>query len=168
VTTSAPPQAKQTFYMAAHNSALLDMCHIHHRLWIGAYPDEAWLLPSFGIDRVYLCASERQHLPAIAGLTVVPFGFDDAQLSSPEWQWLLRKAREIAVHIRYSERDVLISCNQGMNRAPLVAGAVLHVLTGRSGADIIGLLRRNRDGVLSNRFFADALGSLPAAQSGTN
>lgn len=147
--------------MSAYNSALLDMSHIHDRLWIGAYPEEPWLLPSLGINTVYLCASERQHLPATPGLTVVVLGFNDSPLSDVDWQALLAKARTISEQITQSQGGTLISCIQGMNRAPLMAGAVLHFLTGKTGAEIVQLLRGKREGILSNASFIDALARLP-------
>ena len=149
--------------MSAFNSALLDMSHVHDRLWIGAYPEEPWLLPSLGIDTVYLCASERQHLPATPGLTVVTLGFNDSPLTDVDWQALLAKAVTVSEHVAQFQGGILISCVQGINRAPLMAGAVLHFLTGKSGAEIIRLLRVKREGILTNKSFADALGSLPSS-----
>ena len=151
--------------MPTYSSALLDLCLVQDRLWIGAHPEEAWLLSSLGIDTIFLCASERQYLPQTPGITQVAMGFDDAPLAMNEWQSILGRARSVADDISKSNRNVLFSCNRGMNRAPLVGGAVLHFIGGLGGAEIIQLLRFRRDGVLSNRSFVDALSSLPAGPS---
>lgn len=50
-------------------------------------------------------------------------------------------------------KRVLVHCYAGMNRSGLVNAMVVHRLTGRSGPELIGFMRRKRPGCLFNRRF---------------
>ena len=50
-------------------------------------------------------------------------------------------------------KRVLVHCYAGLNRSGLVNAMVVHRLTGRSGPQLIGFMRRKRPGCLTNPRF---------------
>lgn len=61
-----------------------------------------------------------------------------------------------------SGHRVLVHCSMGLNRSPLVAGAVLHQL-GWDGAAVVERLRERRPGALFNELYREYLERLRAA-----
>lgn len=87
------------------------------------------------------------------------FPFEDSNL--PDLVKLHALGRLAAEMIR-SERAVLIHCQMGLNRSPLMAGVAMTHL-GMTGAEAVRQLRAKRPGALYNPVYADYLRSLPAA-----
>lgn len=57
-------------------------------------------------------------------------------------------------------KKVLVHCYAGMNRSGLVSAMAVNKLTGRSGPQLVGFMRRKRPGCLTNRRFVQYLETL--------
>lgn len=55
------------------------------------------------------------------------------------------------------KKKVLVHCAQGINRASLVNGYIIHLKTGLKGQDLINFIREKRPGALTNQNFVDYL-----------
>lgn len=73
---------------------------------------------------------------------------------------ILRSIAELGYNLAYKEKlKVLVHCNEGINRASLVDGEILH-LKGMKGKKIINRIRRKRPGALTNPNFEKYLSGL--------
>lgn len=73
---------------------------------------------------------------------------------------VLKSMASLGYILAYKKKiKVLIHCNQGINRASLLTGMILH-LKGVKGNKIVDYIRRKRRGALTNPYFARYLASL--------
>ena len=142
--------------------------HIAYTLWQGSAPtdptEQALLHRQF--DAVVLCAEEYQPDAAVfPGMLVLHAGFDDsgAPPTGKEIAVATRAGRN-AARLLAVRRRVLVTCWLGLNRSGLVSALALHGLTGMSGQEAAGTVRRGRPGALNNAYFARLLEAIPARQ----
>lgn len=96
--------------------------------------------------------------PPIPGVVIVRFPFDDS-LSGDGIQQA-RDASLCVAEALLSAENVLVHCMYGLNRAPFVAALAMHRISGLSGEEIYGLIRRRRIGSLHNPAFATYIRAL--------
>jgi len=73
---------------------------------------------------------------------------------------ILKSLAALGYVLAYKKKmKVLVHCNQGINRASLLIGSILHFKK-MKGRKIVNYLRRKRPGALSNPYFAKYLASL--------
>jgi hypothetical protein len=132
----------------------LDADRIVTRIYQGSYPPPGREVARCGFDVLVLCAVELQ-TPALFfdGVQVIHCPLDDAELTAQEWARAQTTARKIAVRLHGRPQSrALITCAAGRNRSGLVTALTLHLITGKSGLQIIEHIRkrrRPRDGTLA-------------------
>lgn len=73
---------------------------------------------------------------------------------------ILKSIAELGYNLVYKNKlKVLVHCNEGVNRASLLNGKILH-LRGTKGQKIVDHIRRKRPGALTNPYFEKYLESL--------
>lgn len=144
----------------------IDATELMPDLYQGSAPPPGPTLAAWGFDAVVLCAREYQPVSALfPGIRVIRAQLDDsgAPMTNREWEDAVRAASQ-TVNVYLRGARVLVTCAMGCNRSGLVAGLVMHMLTGLSGQQIVRQIRLCRSGALSNQWFAGALNRLPARQ----
>jgi protein-tyrosine phosphatase len=142
----------------------IDATELMPDLYQGCAPPRGPTLAAWGFDAVVLCAREYQPTAEeFPGLHVIRARLDDsgAPMANREWEAAVSAASQV-VNIYLKGGRVLVTCAMGRNRSGLVAGLVMHMLTGLSGAQIVRQIRLRRSGALSNEWFVGALNRLPA------
>lgn len=142
----------------------IDATELMPDLYQGCAPPIGPTLAAWGFDAVVLCAREYQPATELfQGMRVIRAQLDDsgAPMTNREWEDAVRAASQ-AVNIYVKGGRVLVTCAMGRNRSGLVAGLVMHMLTGLPGAQIVRQIRLRRPGALSNQWFVGALCRLPA------
>ena len=86
------------------------------------------------------------------------FPFEDESVPDPA---MVDPLSAFLAELYASGHHLLIHCSMGLNRSPLVAGAVLHRL-GWSGPDVVKRLCERRPGALFNQHYRAYLESLGA------
>lgn len=128
--------------LAASKDATLDISNVAKRLWVGGKPPFDRDLPEF--DVLVLCAEELQPPRVAFGRRVVRCPLPDAELSMIHQKRALLGAQSIAKELLDRNR-VLVASSSGLNRAPLVAGLALGLVTRATSDQIIDLLRARRN-----------------------
>lgn len=73
---------------------------------------------------------------------------------------VLRSMASLGYLLAYKKKiNVLVHCNQGVNRASLMIGSILHI-KGMKGKKIVNYIRSKRNGALTNPYFEEYLRSL--------
>lgn len=116
-----------------------------------------------GFSALVLCAREYQpegfeHV----GLLVFRVPMDDV-LDPPAGD--VKRAATVAknvAHLALAGHRVLVTCAAGRNRSGLVTALALREMSGESGAKCAALVRRKRQGALTNPSFLKMLARLPA------
>ncbi len=129
---------------------------------------DAYRANAVGFDTVVFCAMEAQPtLTDVIELTpteVLAFPFDDADLTDVHLQNAMAMARRVAERVSQG-KNVLVTCFAGRNRSGLVVALALHMLTGRSGDDIVERIRQKRGvDALTNKDFEAAIRKLRERQ----
>lgn len=129
----------------------VDASNITKNLWIGAAPPLDRDIPS--IDTLVLCAMEIQPTVMAFHGAIVRCPLDDAELAMQSIATSIVAAKRVASDLMAHKR-VLVTCAQGRNRSALVAGLALGMVTRRTPAQIVELIRsRRRRDCLSNPHF---------------
>lgn len=145
---------------------VFDANEIAPGLWQGSYPDQGSFLFDSGFDVVVLCAKSYQppasRFPGLVDVVHAP-AYDDTinPISRLALGRALEAAKIVSNHIR-ADRNVLVTCQAGLNRSGLVSALTLHLLYGWSGATCIERVQQGREGALFNERFVEALGKLQA------
>ena len=120
---------------------------VHPGLWIGAYPTNKSEIKAAGFN-LHLDVRGESPPPAGASCEIETFYLpltDDP--SKPLDQDVLARiktaGKRIAAYVR-SGRKCLITCMGGFNRSALVAGFVMHELTGKTGDECAAIIREKR------------------------
>lgn len=145
-------------------NCLLDVTKVGRKLYQGSQPVPGPSVRRCGFDVLVLAAKEIQPPPSLyPGVEIVRARIDDSgpPLTREEWIEAVRAGRHVAGKVVAGQR-VLTTCAKGLNRSGMVNAIALHLLTGRSGAEIVDYLRKKRQGALSNRYFVHALSQLTA------
>lgn len=134
-----------------------DVAEINDELVIGEYPapkDIAWLKETYGITAILslqddedlringLDARELERVCAENGITFVRSPIQDGSADSMAAE--LPTALEALVKLAKSTRRVYLHCNAGMNRAPTLAIAYLHVRHRMSLEEAMRYVKRRR------------------------
>lgn len=127
--------------MAGGDDQVMDASNLLPRLWIGAAPPVDRDLPT--VDVLALCAREVQPTTVLfhGGVLRCPLPAD--QLGIREVQHALATARSVALAHR-AGRCILVTSRAGHNRAALVAGLAIGMLTTTPPAGIVALIRARR------------------------
>jgi len=73
---------------------------------------------------------------------------------------ILKSMATLGYSLAYKNKlKVLVHCNQGINRASLLIGEILHI-KGIKGREIVDYIRKKRPGALTNPYFEKYLKSL--------
>lgn len=129
------------------------------RLYQGGYPPPGDGLKLAGIDVLVLCAREIQTASDYPGLIVVLAPGDDDRRASvlktvlASWK---DASDQVVDHVK-AGRNVLVTCQAGLNRSGLVTGLAVRKLTGWSGSTIVKHIQKSRPGALFNETFAQYL-----------
>lgn len=131
--------------------SLMDATEIVPRLWIsGRWIDRLSIIAT-DIKYVALCARECQ--PSLQNWPIGVFRgqLDDVVIDKE----IATEARVLGRNIATAMQNgrVLVTCNRGLNRAPLVSAIALQVSESMSAADAVALVTHRRRGSLSNESF---------------
>jgi len=149
---------------------MVDASIIVPRLWQGSRPSYGPIIAEAGYDVLVLCAREYQpasvYFPKV---TVIHAPNDDNPARYPftkeDLRVAIRAASQVVDH--YNEgKNILITCQAGINRSGLVMAITLHKLFGWSGDQCIKKIREERQvpdciPALSNPDFQKVLRNLP-------
>jgi len=147
----------------------LDADRIASRVYQGSMPPPGHQVRACGFDVLVLMASTEEYTHeggyhpsdrSFPGVKVFHAPIDDGRLTGPEWNTASRVAMQVAGYVRRGKR-ALITCRMGRNRSGLVTALTLHMLTGKSGGEIVRHVQRHRADALTNRSFVQALETLP-------
>jgi hypothetical protein len=136
-------------------SSLIDASEISPRLWIGGHTTDRLSVCVLGIDQLFLCARECQPTLPSWLIPISRGSLDDLPLTAE----LAAEAHRLGIEVAraMAHRRVLVTCQRGLNRAPLVAAIALQLSSGVSPKNAIDLIRRVRTGSFSNTSFVDWL-----------
>jgi hypothetical protein len=132
----------------------IDATHLTKGLWIGSKPEIGRVVGGAGFDLLVLCAEEYQP-PSwdFPGVKVIHAPFDDNDIGpTPTEKDIAKKAaKKVAAALREGS-NILVTCYAGINRSAYVTGLAL-VEIGYEPVQAIALIKQQRPGALSNRFF---------------
>lgn len=154
---SAPAAQRGGWLSAAKRRAALkiDASVVAPRLYVGSNPDPTVDIPK--VDVLVLCAEEVQPSDLAFHGEVIRCPLPDGPLGVPELRRAVATSSTVARELA-QRHTVLVTCNQGRNRAPLVASLALGQITRLSADDLIGLMRVKRSRYcLSNPHFRAVL-----------
>lgn len=145
---------------------MIDVTHLAGKLWIGSHPltmnpccDEhnrkarhSRALAREGFEVVVLCAEEWQ--PEIPGVETIhaPFDDDHTGLDQAQTKIALDAAAQTADRLSRGKKT-LVTCWAGRNRSGLVCAFALAQISGAHPRRACDLIRRKRDGALTNMAF---------------
>jgi len=142
---------------------LVEASPIKAGLWQGSAPPVGDAVRKSGFDVLVLCAEEYQPpASAFPGVEVIHAPNDDSKLTRTQLAGALQAAHRAALALKQG-KQVLVTCRVGWNRSGLVSALSLHLLTGKSGGECVGLVQRGREGALGNPYFVAALERLQSA-----
>jgi len=125
------------------------------KIWQGPYLEIPYDLKVANFDLVIYAAQECPPLNHHCGAVLKYYPNDDEQCA-PEteiYKKILNNAKKAVpdvVEMIKSGKNVLITCNQGINRSSLVTGLAIKALSGLSGWDVVNLIKDKRSGALTN------------------
>lgn len=102
----------------------IDASAVFLRLWVGARPPAHLVLPDFTL--VVLCTPEYQpdSVAWRGRVARAPLGAGDGVPTPPELGRAAKASQLVATELRRGGR-ALVTCDQGLNRAPLVAALAM-------------------------------------------
>lgn len=119
----------------------LDASAVARRLWVGSSPPFDRDLPDF--DVMFLCAAEVQPVAVGFSRELVRVPVPDGPLNAYELKRTLIGGKQVAEALQRGQR-VLVTCQDGRNRAVLVAGLGLGALTRMTPQQIVRVMRERR------------------------
>ena len=130
----------------------------HGRLFVSPRIDDWSVIDAHGISVVVdLEGRIDSGIPSGDGTRMyLYFPFEDE--SVPD-RAMVNALADFLAELHRTGHRVLVHCSMGLNRSPLVAGAVLHRL-GWKGCDAVERLRERRPGALFNEHYSAYLESL--------
>jgi hypothetical protein len=131
-------------------SVLSDISEVTPRLFVGGKPYRL-SVSLLNIDHLLLCAREWQPPFISSKISITRGDLTDSELTTQLAEEALRLG-QIAAAQMHSGR-VLITCNRGFNRGPLVAVIAFALFTGCPLSYGAELVRKVRKGALSNSSF---------------
>jgi protein-tyrosine phosphatase len=149
-------------------SCQLDATKIAPKIYQGSMPPPGTHVRACGFDVLVLMAETHEYTDeggyvpgnvSFPGVKVIHAPIDDGVLSESEWTEAIAAATQTARYVRKGAR-VLITCRMGRNRSGLVTALTLHMLTRKSGGQIVKHVQMMRSGALTNRSFVRALEGL--------
>jgi hypothetical protein len=140
--------------MTIADRTFADYRQVYPNLFVGSAP----IVLPLGFDVVVFAASEHQpEWGGGTGQTIVMLPLDDVKPSRGAVAQVIRVATYLADVIGRSDRRVLVTCHQGLNRSAWVAGMTMRLL-GVSFRSVVRRIRAARGpDALSNRWFLASL-----------
>lgn len=144
----------------------MDLIYKHPQggsLWQAAYKEIPHNLKILGIDVVIYTAAECPPLEKThVGAQLKYFPNEDMMVpkGSPFYSSIYKRAEAALttiVHAIRNNKNVLVTCSQGINRSSLATGLALKKLTGMTGCEAIELIQEKRSGTLTNGTFMEML-----------
>lgn len=140
-------------------------------LWQGSYPKEGRVVADSGFDVLVLCANSFQPpastFPGLVEVIHAP-AYDD--LYRPVSKVVLHRALEaaklVSTHIQQG-RNVLVTCQAGLNRSGMVSALSLHLMYGWPGDQCVVHVQDRREEALFNEQFVEALRKLKSRDTRT-
>jgi protein-tyrosine phosphatase len=151
---------------AAAFTVLMDITAVDDdgRLYVSSSIDDWSLIKRLGISVVVdLEGTVDAGIPTANGaLLYLYYPFEDEDVPDPQ---LVSSLSGFLARLYREGHRVLVHCSMGLNRSPLVAGAVMHQL-GWSGEAAVDRLRERRPGALFNPTYCDYLRLLGEKRGG--
>lgn len=141
----------------------LDATELYPGLYQGSAPPLGGAVKKAGFGALALCAME--YMPPVGSfgkrIYVSRIPLDDAELLETEAKIAWAAAHGLAHHVTRGTKT-LITCMQGRNRSGLLSAMILHIVTGRSGSEIVMRIRSLRKNALTNTSFVRYLRQIKA------
>ncbi len=127
----------------------------HGRLFVSPRIDDWSAIDAHGITVVVdLEGKIDEGIPSGDGTRMyLYFPFEDEAVPDPA---MVTSLAAFLAELYTNGHRVLVHCSMGLNRSPLVAGAVMHRL-GWKGVDAVERLRERRPGALFNQLYSEYL-----------
>jgi hypothetical protein len=132
-------------------SSLMDATKITSRLWVGGRWVDRLSISANSIHHIALCARECQPSLQNWPVGITRGNLDDIKMTERLSAEALLLGRAVAGAMM--KGSVLVTCNRGLNRAPLVSAIALQIYEGMSAECAVALICNSREGSFSNSSF---------------